>query len=255
MIRSVCAGALAAGLFAGSAYAGLYGVASFSNFGVQSLYAIDQATGSATVIGSTGLRQIVGLDYDTAGGRLLALTAAGDTYQINISTGASTLVVDGSFGVPEGAYAFQGGTGYTTLFDNLQFWTGSAWQEIGPSGLAPGSDISGIDFGNGLLLGLATNGADPDSLVSFNPLTGAATFIGLTGTNSGAIADLTYDFLSGSWLLSDGANLYTVDPTTGAASLLGAHGVSGLSGLAFVPTPGSIALLALGGLVAARRRR
>jgi hypothetical protein len=231
----------------------LYGVATFSSFGIQSLYSINPGTGAATLVGSTGLRQIAGLDWDDATNRLVALNGAGD--QFEITTGASTLIANGNFGVPEGSIAFNNGTAYTTIFDNLHAWSGSSWSLIGPSGLTPGADISGLDFGGTMLLGLATNGSSADQLVSFNVVTGAATVIGATGTNAGSVAGLAHAFLGGAWYMTDGASLYSLNTATGAASLIGAHGLTGFSGLAFVPTPGAAALLGLGGLTLARRRR
>ena len=245
------AGAVAASV---PAQAALFGVASFSPFGSQSLYAVDASTGAATLVGSTGLRQISGLSWDGANSRLVALTVAGDQFAIDTTTGASTLLVDSSFGVPEGSIAFSGGTAYSTLFDNLHAWSGSAWSQVGPSGLAAGADISGLDFGGGLLLGLALNGGGADQLVSLDVSTGAATVIGATGTNAASLAGLAYGFIGGAWYMTDGSSLYTVDSASGAATLVGAHGVAGFSGLAFVPSPGVVALLALSGLVAARRR-
>lgn len=260
MLR-IAAIAAAVAASAGSALAQgvLYGVASFSSFGIQSLYSIDPATGAATLVGSTGLRQISGLDWDSANNRLVALTGSGDQFVINTASGASSLLVDAAFGVPEGSVAFNNGTAYTAIFDNLHSWTGAAWQQLGPSGLAPGADISGLDFGldrgAAVLLGLATNGAGSDTLVSFDPATGAGTVIGPTGTNAGSVGGLAYGFLGSAWYMTDGAALYSLDVATGAASLVGAHGVGGFSGLAFVPTPGAAALLGLGAVLAVRRRR
>lgn len=256
MIRLAAVAALcAAGVASANAQGTLYGVATFSTFGTQSLYSINPATGAATLVGSTGLRQIAGLDWDASNNRLVALNGAGDQFEINTATGASTLIVDANFGVPEGSIAIANGTAFTTLFDNLHSWNGAAWQQVGPSLLPGGADISGLDFGGTMLLGLATNGANADDLVSLNVATGAATIIGATGTNASTVAGLTHAFLGGAWYMTDGASLYSLNTTTGAANLIGAHGVNGFSGLAFVPTPGAAALLGLGGLVIARRRR
>jgi hypothetical protein len=250
-IAALCAASVATAHAQGT----LYGVATFSSFGVQSLYSINPSTGAATLVGSTGLRQIAGLDWDSANSRLVALNGAGDQFEINTATGASTLIVDASFGVPEGSIAIANGSAFTTLLDNLNSWNGAAWQQVGPSLLAPGADISGLDFGGTMLLGLATNGANPDQLVSFNVSTGAATVIGATGTNAGSVAGLAHAFLGGAWYMTDGSTLFSLDSATGAATQIGAHGVTGFSGLAFVPTPGAAILLGLGGLVVARRRR
>jgi hypothetical protein len=256
MIRFAAIAALcAAGMATAQAKGTLYGVATFSTFGTQALYSIDASSGAATLVGSTGLRQISGLDWDLANNRLVALNAAGDQFEINTLTGASTLIVDSSFGVPEGSIAFANGAAFTTLFDNLHTWSGAAWQQVGPSLLASGADISGLDFGGSMLLGLATYGSSADQLVSFDIATGAATTIGLTGTNAGSVAGLTHSYLGDAWYMTDGASLYALDTATGAASLIGAHGLSGFSGLAFVPSPGTAVLLGLGGLAINRRRR
>jgi hypothetical protein len=256
MIRFVALTALcAAAVVPAKAQTNLYGVASFSSFGSQSLYAIDASTGAATLIGNTGLRQITGLDWDSASNRLVALTASGDQFSVNTATGMSTLIVDGAFGTPEGSVAMVAGTAYTTIFDNLHSWTGASWQQVGPSLLPAGADISGLDFSPALVLGLATNGSAADQLVSFNLGTGAATIIGATGTNASSVAGLAYNFLGDTWYMTDGSSLFSLDTTTGAASLLGAHGVTGFSGIAFVPAPGSAALLGMSALVLTRRRR
>jgi hypothetical protein len=233
----------------------LYGVATFSSFGTQSLYSIDTVTGSATLIGDTGLRRVAGLDWDHVNNRLVALNGAGDQFSVNTHTGATTLIVDANFGIPEGSIAFENGTAYTTVFDNLSAWNGGGWQQIGPSMLAGGADISGLDFGGGMLLGLATFGSDADQLVAYDIISGSATTIGTTGTNAVSVAGLAHAFLGGEWYMSDGASLYSLNTTTGSASLIGAHGLSGFSGLAFVPAPGAAVLLGLGGLAVARRRR
>jgi len=249
----------AAGVSAAHAQAGtLYGVATFSTFGTQSLYAIDAGTGAASLIGSTGLRQIMGLDWDGGTGRLMALTAAGDAFALDTGTGASTLVTDANFGVSEGSVAYAGGVAFTTIFDNLHTFSGGAWQQVGPSFLAPGADISGLDFGGSQLLGLALNGAGADQLVSFDALTGTAAVLGATGTNASTVGGLAHAFLGGAWYMTDGATLYSLDASTGAATSIGSHGVAGFSGLAFVPAPGTLALAGLcglGGRVVSRRRR
>jgi hypothetical protein len=256
MIRNLAVAAFSlAAVSLASAQGTLYGVASFSNFGTQSLYAIDASTGAATLIGSTGLRQIAGLDYDDATGRLMALTVGGDQFSLNTSTGASTLSVDSNFSVPEGSITFAGGSAFTTLSDNLHNWNGAAWQQVGPSLLAPGADISGLDFGATQLLGLALNGAGADELVSFNLGTGAATVIGVTGTNASTVAGLTSTTLGGLWYMTDGSTLYSLNTATGSATSIGAHGVAGFSGLAFIPSPSSLLVLGIAGLASTRRRR
>jgi hypothetical protein len=250
-------GAIAAvAAFASAANAGmLFGVATFSPFGTQSLYSIDPSTGAATVIGSTGLRQISGLDFDAANNRLMALTSGGDQYAISTATGASTLVVDAAFSVPEGSVAFENGSAYAPIFDNANVWNGSSWSSLGASGLGA-ADISGLDFAGTRLLGLALNGTGTDQLVEFNTTTGAATIVGSTGTNASTVAGLAFDFEGRSLFMTDGSSLYTLNTSTGAATLVGSHGgVAGFSGLAYVPAPGLVGFVAAGSVLGFGRRR
>ena len=237
---------------AGSAAAStLYGVASFSPFGTQSLYAVDASTGAATLIGSTGLRQVAGLDWDESAGRLVALTVAGDLFELNPATGASSLLVDGAFGVPEGSLVVHSSGTYAPLFDSIHRLEGTTWQPLGASGLPAGADISGLEMVGGRLLGLATFGAAADALVQFDLASGAGTILGLTGTQSGSVGGMA----NGNALyMSDGSRLYTLNASTGVATLIGAHGVSGMSGLA-IPGPSALALLGSGMLLLGARRR
>jgi hypothetical protein len=240
---------LAAGLAQGQT---LFGVGNFSAFGDQSLYAIDTVTGQATLIGNTGLRQIAGLDWDSSSGRLVALTVAGDVFEISRTTGTSTRIVDLAFNVPEGSVLARSGVTYTSIFNNLHTLNGSTWQSVGASGLAGTADISGLEIlDDGRLVGLAVNAAGGDSLVSFNTSNGLASAIGLTGTNSLSLGGLAYD---GTLYMTDGASLFRVDTSTGAASLIGAHGVAGFSGLA-IPAPATAGIIGFAALTLGRRRR
>ncbi|MDX2147166.1 MAG: hypothetical protein SFZ23_06550 [Planctomycetota bacterium] len=233
----------------------LYGVASFTNFGSQSLYSINPSTGSATLIGNTGLRQIAGLDWDGGSGRLIALTASGDSFALNTSTGAATRVVDANFGVPEGSIALETAGTFAPIFDNLHRWNGAGWSLVGPSGLAPGADISGLDGTGTALFGLALNDARADQLVRFDTNTGVASVVGDTGTNGLAVGGLAFDWDLGRLFMTDGLNLYSINTSTGAASSIGSLGVAGFSGLAYVPAPGAATMVLAGALAASRRRR
>jgi hypothetical protein len=54
--------------------------------------------------------------------------------------------------------------------------------------------------------------------------------------------------------MSDGSRLYTLNASTGVATLIGDHGVSGMSGLA-IPGPSALAVLGSGMLLLGARRR
>lgn len=247
----------AIGFASASANAQLFGVGGFSPTGVQSLYSINPATGAATLIGSTGLRQISDIVYSPGTNALIAHTVAGDLFTLNTATGAASLLADGNTLVPESGLALRNSDGrlFTTIFDDLQGSnaTPAGWSSIGASGLNS-FDVSGLAFdASDRLFGLVSNSTLADELVEFNVSTGAATVIGITGTNSDNTAGLT--FVGSQLFASDGASLYSINTTTGAASLIGSHGVAGFSGIAFIPAPGSVALLALSGAIVARRRR
>jgi hypothetical protein len=111
-----------------------------------------------------------------------------------------------------------------------------------------------LEFEGGLL-GLALNGSGADELVSFDLGTGAATVIGVTGTNTSTVAGLTSTTVGGLWYMTDGSTLYSLNTATGSATSIGTHGVAGFSGLAFIPSPSSLLVLGIAGLASARRRR
>ena len=272
-MRRTCAGALVAvfivSLVTRAASAALYGVGPFAA-GPSNLYRIDDASGVATVIGSTGVTSLGGL-AGAADGTLYAYTAS-SLYTLNPATGGASFVGPLGLSAPEGGLSVQPATG--TLFGvrsvqgadallTINTATGAA-TIVGALGDA-GRDTSGLAFrpGDGALFGAAFRGGLADDLVRIDTATGAASTIGPLGTNVAGLDDptvggLEFDALSGVLYYSDGDRLYTVNPQTGAAAVLGAHGVSNVAGLAFVvPEPTATATLAVAGIaiVAIRRRR
>lgn len=110
------------------------------------------------------------------------------------------------------------------------------------------------DDANGILY--AVNSAD-NSLYTIDILTGAATLIGATNIRIDMVG-LAFDEFTGTLYLNDGDatdSLYRLDVTTGAATLIGANGYGTIDGLAWIPAPGTLALLGLGALAGTRRRR
>ena len=249
--------------------AALYGVGPFAA-GPSNLYQVDTSTGAATVIGSTGVTSLGGLAA-AADGTIYAYTSSA-LYTVNPGTGAATLVGPLGVSAPEGGLAIQPGTG--TLFgvrsvqgdDTLLAIdrASGAATIVGLLGDA-GRDTSGIAFrpGDGALFGVAFRGGLADDLVQIDPSSGAATTIGPLGTDVFGLDDpnvggLEFDALAGVLYYSDGDRLYTVNPQTGGATLIGAHGVSNLAGLAVrVPEPAGMTMMAAAAvtLMASRRRR
>jgi hypothetical protein len=135
--------------FVGSA---LYGTAITSGGGPSTLRTLDPVTGISNVIGPTGVNQISGIAYRTAGAGAMFGIAGGAgapavLYRLNLSTGAATAV--GTTSITAGSLAFAGGVLYA------------------------GGD--------------ATDGGN---LYMINQVTGASTLVGPTGFDS--VTGLTY---------------------------------------------------------------
>ena len=89
---------------------------------------------------------------------------------------------------------------------------------------------------------LAINDSN-NSLISINPTTFAVTTIGSTGVGTGDFGDLTYDSANGQlyWAAGRGNdNLYTLNQSTGAATLVGTHGIDDLFALAYDSANGKL---------------
>jgi hypothetical protein len=97
-----------------------------------------------------------------------------------------------------------------------------------------------------------------DSFYSMNRATGVPTLIGaLTGpTSPNALA---YNVDDGRMYMADNStdNFYWINTATGQANLIGSMGSGNVLGMAYVPVPepGTMAVLGLGALVLARRRK
>jgi hypothetical protein len=75
-----------------------------------------------------------------------------------------------------------------------------------------------------------------NTLLRIDPITAAVTTVGNTGAAAGDFGDLTYNPIDGLLYWIPGRsnnNLYTIDPNTGAATLIGAHGINDLFSLAW----------------------
>ena len=271
-IKALCVLALVGIAVNDARAATLYGIAPFG--GTPNLYTINTSTGAATLVGSTGVSSpFDGIAFD-ATGTLYGYTPGGgpgDLYTINPATGAATLVGSTGLFAPQGGMSAQPGTDTLFAIDSsstdhlltINKSTGAA-TIVGAMGAA-GRDVSGIAFQpNGALLGVALNDNSADMLVSINTSTGLASNIGPTGLNiTNGLASLAFDPDSGTNFFTDSSSLYTVNTVSGVVTLVGGHGVSGFSGLAFdkvplgpaaVPLPAS-AWMGLGLLAALGLRR
>jgi DNA-binding beta-propeller fold protein YncE len=92
-----------------------------------------------------------------------------------------------------------------------------------------------------------------------NLATGATTLLGPFGEGSTNPNGLAYNHDNDTMYMVDNSadNLYTIDLTTGAATLVGSTGTGNLLGLVYVPipAPSALALLGVAGLIGRGRRR
>jgi hypothetical protein len=243
------------------------------------LYAVSTSDASLSLIGSTGVAGIGSLDYRPSDGFLYGFTVGGSTgappatlYRIDPFTAAATPV--GLLGIgfvfegglvlaPNGtAYGVNSGGAVNPFLFSINLETGAATT----IGVISGGDhdINGLAWrSDGMLVGLdrVTN-----SLLAINPITAASSVIAAVSPTVGAIGGMTVaegvGYFSTAGFDADpaGSNeLYSFNLFTGAHSLVGGFdGVisvgDGISGLAFIPEPSSLALLLVGAIALAIAR-
>ena len=257
-------------MVAGSAWATpLCGVGFTSTQG-SVLYQVNPQTGLASDPKPTGLDHLVGIAMGSGNvlyglANATAPTQPNALVRINPATGASQLV--GSTGlsnIVEGDLSYDQTTG--TLYGMYQL-TGSERKlftlntTTGAATTLPTSlsgDPSAMAFdGAGTLYAIDTA---LNKLLTVNKATGA-TLTSLSLSRSlGSAAGMAIDPLTGTFYVADGDSsgtdhLYTLNPTTGLLTDIGATGLTnGLAGLTFLPEPASLALMAAAAALLARRR-
>jgi hypothetical protein len=260
----------------------LYGI-TVSDPGV-SLYTINTSTGAAThYLNLTGALASGGGDLASLNGTLYAT-------EIIPSSGPSQYTF-GSINPTTGAYTAinnqNGSSNWQSLAANPAknlFYT----VDVGATGapllsVTPSGTISTIGFTNAFINGLTYDsnhnilyGTSHNDLYTINTTTGAATLVGATGFTNDE-EGIAYDNATNTLYLNTATDpnhtlvnndsLYTLNTSTGAATLVGPNaavfsgGNEGIDGIAFqaspTPEPSSIALLGFAavGLIASRWRR
>jgi len=270
--------AVAVALTGGVAQGGLLGI----DWNTGDLYQVSTTDASLSLVGNTGLTFPGSLEFRQSDGTLFAFdvlmgSSAATLYTINPSTAAATAVgqlgigdtFEGGLAIDPNGRAFgtnQGNNQACVLF-TVNLSTGGA-TTIGMIGNG-NHDINGLAWrSDGQLVGLdnLTN-----ALLTIDPTTAATTTIATLTPTVGKVGGFAYDGLNYyySTACASGSNsLYSVNINTGASTLIGSFSPTidgtdiGISGLAatpgdepIIPEPATLSLLALGGLLALRRKR
>lgn len=216
------------------------------------LVEIDPSTGAATLIGNTGMTMPAGLTCDLSSGTIYASDGfgGGPIHTVNPLTGAAT-AVGGATGAV-GCLAFRVADGFlysvlpgvsTSVLYQISPATGAIVNTIGVinkgtmGGLAE-RQSDGVLFGGGSVL----SGGIQEWLFTVSTVAGPPpreTDVGMTGQ---MITGLTFHPTTNVLYATNSSQLYTVNPSTGAMTLVGSHSTGGttvgfVAGLTFAPDP------------------
>jgi len=191
--------------------------------GSANLYTINSTTGTASLVGSTGLANLI------EGG--LAFNSSGQLY------GAYEIIGSNE----EALLTFNTTTGMATVV-----------------GAMPASiDVSALAFSSsGTLYGIDSGvNTNQSALFTIDHSTGNI----LTTTNlslnlGSALVGAAIDPDTGIFYVASNNDLYTLSTSSGVLTLVGAMGITDISGIAFTPEPGTFALIAMATAICGRRR-
>ncbi len=253
----------------------------------QTLVSFDSATPGVINTGAaiSGLQNnelIRGIDFRPATGELFAVGSFNNLYTINVASGAASLVGAGSFspGANGSSFGFDfnptidriryvsdanqnlvlnPNDGTSTLVTDLFYGPGDANEGMDPNVVgsaytnsfagSTSTQLYGIDTGLDILVTQANSAGTLGTVGSLGVDLGDAVGFDISGASGVAYASVIDNALSRS-------TFWTIDLTTGAATGLGDIGGGALiTSIAVIPSPGAAALLGIGALPLARRRR
>jgi hypothetical protein len=225
---------------------------------------------SRPITGLQSSEKIVGLDYSSTG-TLYGLGDSSRLYTISVGTGQATAVGSGQFSPTLDGTAFgfdnipSGAAVISDLGQSLTISRATGAALTNPWLLPLSLHVSALAYASdsGFLYGIDSLA---NTLVTINQVTGTATTIGPLGIDCSRNNGFDISSESGVAYLATpaassdpAANLYQVNLSTGAVTLVGLIGAPGddvlVRGLTVVPEPASLSLLILGGLTMLRRKR
>ena len=214
----------------------MYGVAGTQENG--SLLTINTTTGAGTTVGQTGFSQLTGLSIKKTTGQLYGTfqgpgntpierinATVGDAYQAGLAPLANTRAI--AWDLNDVMYlAASAGTLYT--FDLSTNDTNL----VGNTSIANLYSIA-INPVNGQLWGLNLNGG----IYKINKQTASSTLLGtlIVGLTPAMCFDINGKMYVTNGVGTQVSNLYSVDTTTAASTLIGSTGKKGINGIAISP--------------------
>jgi hypothetical protein len=207
------------------------------------LFTVDVNTGVATRTATmtSAITGPLALDFNPTVDRIRMISASGTNLRVNPNTGDA--IVDGAYRDAVGDPNATATPSFTAA--------GYTFNDTDPN---TGTTLFTIDepLGNLVRIG-SPNGGDVFTVGSL----GLGPRAGVTGFDIVTVGLMNTAFITTSSM--GNSRLYTLDLTTGAASLTGSFGGTGIEALAIqtVPEPATVGMIAVGllGVVVARRRR
>ena len=219
------------------------------------VYLIDTATGAATLVSVLPPSEpMCGIAFDDEGvlhGTTWNSVEDMELWQLDPWASSATLVGISWDPCSEGSLAYDASTDrFYTVWQqpfgpaNELLWidpdTGVGTY-VGDLGLGDLSDVSGITFlADGTLVAYDPHATLPGRLLEINKFTGAATVIGEIGDADfgSSQGGLAYDPDTDTLYMSNTVELWSIDPATGAGTLIGPHGIiDQIDGLSVLPDP------------------
>jgi|GEM_PF-6767103 len=243
----------------------LVGVVGVANAGTlwgvdtsENLYTIDTTTANATLVGNTG-QFLESIAMDPTTGNLYGADGSGSLYSLNKTTGASTLIGSTGLGNIEGM-DFAGSTLFgfnfaaTPTIYTIDTSTAAATPFVTANNIT--GAVRAFAFTPDFSLALMATDAPTFQTLQSMDTSGNTTVIGSLGGDG--IYGL--DFVGSDFFgLGGGGQLWQIDPTTAAKTLIGNTGgnfwLDATADAGPVPEPASIAAVGLGLAALARRRK